>query len=226
MKRQSLTVEKRELLGKGVKKLRRDGVLPANIFGKNFESTAVQVPTKEFIDVYKVAHETGLVDIAYAGETIPVLIHNVQIDPRTQNPVHADFFKVNLKEKTIAYVPIEAVGEAPAVQDKLGVLLQQLSELEIEALPTDIPEKIEANIEGLTEVGSQVTVGDLKAPANITFVTDAGQTVFRIGELVQEEPEEEVPVEGEEGAEGETPAEGEEAPAAEGEEAPAEEAKE
>lgn len=220
MKRESLTVEKRTIQGKAVKKLRREGILPANIFGKQFESTAVQLPLKEFNEVYDKVGETGLVDLAYAGQTIPVLIHNAQINPRTQEVIHADFFKVNLKEKIVAYIPIVATGEAVAVRDNVGILLQQLSDLEVEALPTDLPEKIEVDITDLAEVGSQITVADLKIPAEVTSITDANQTVFRIGEAVQEEPEPEpeAPAEGEEGA---TPTEGE-APteAAEGEEKP------
>ena len=214
MKRESLKVEKRDITGKAVKKLRREGILPANIFGENFESTAVQLPLKEFTEIYDKVGETGLVDISYGEESIPVLIHNAQIDPRTQQIVHADFFKVNLKEKIIAHIPIVSTGEAIAVRDNLGILLQQLSDLEVEALPTDLPEKIEVDISNLAEVGSQITVGELTIPAEVSAVTEANQTVFRIGELAQEEPEPEPEVvEGEEGevpAEGEAPAEGEE----------------
>lgn len=225
MKRESLKVEKRDVQGKAVKKLRREGILPANIFGKGFESTAVQLPLKEFTEIYDKVGETGLVDISLGSDTIPVLIHNAQINPKTQMVVHADFFKVNLKEKIITYVPIVATGEAIAVRDNLGILLQQLSDLEVEALPTDLPEKIEVDITDLAEVGAQIVVSDLKIPAEVTAVTDANQTVFRIGEAVQEEPEpeEEAPAEGEEGAapaEGEAPTEG--AEAEEKAEAPAE----
>ena len=212
MKRESLKVDKRDIQGKAVKKLRREGILPANIFGKGFESTAVQLPLKEFTEIYDKVGETGLVDITLGSDTIPVLIHNAQINPRTQMVVHADFFKVNLKEKIIAYIPIVGTGEAIAVRDNLGILLQQLSDLEVEALPTDLPEKIEVDITDLAEVGAQIVVSNLKIPAEVTAVTDANQTVFRIGEAVQEEPEPEpeAPAEGEEGAapaEGEAPAE-------------------
>ena len=89
-KREELKVEKRAVVGKRVKKLRREGILPANIYGKEFKSTSVQVPVKDFLKVFSEVHETGLVDLAYDSQTLPVLIHNVQIDPRTQTPVHAD----------------------------------------------------------------------------------------------------------------------------------------
>src|SRR3989344_7671467 len=155
MKRENLKFDKRTITGKKVKKLRREGILPANIYGKEFKSTSVQVPVKDFLKVFSEVHETGLVDLAYDSQTLPVLIHNVQIDPRTQTPLHADFFKVNLKEKITARVPIVAIGEAKAVTDKVGLLEQPVSELEIEALPTDLPEKIEVNVEQLTKVDDQ-----------------------------------------------------------------------
>lgn len=233
MKRESLKVEKRSVVGKKVKKLRREGILPANVYGKEFKSTSVQLPTKDFLNVYRQVHETGLVDLAVDGQMIPVLIHNVQIDPRTQTAVHADFFKVNLKEKIAARVPVVAIGEAKAVTDKAGLLEQPISELEVEALPTDLPEKIEVNVETLTKVDDQIIISDIKAPDGVTILSEASQVVFKIGELVTKEMEAEIAqAEAEaqaaaaEGAAeaGEAPAEGAEAGhvAAEGEQPAAE----
>lgn len=241
MKREHLKVEKRTVLGKKVKKLRREGIIPANVYGKEMKSEAVQLPIKDFLEVFKQVHETGLIDLTVGDTTLPVLIHNVQIDPRTQTPVHADFFKVNLKEKITAKVPVTAVGEPKAVVDKVGLLEQPMSEVEVEALPTDLPEKIEVNVENLAAVDEQVLVSDLKVPAGVEMLTDAGQVVFKIGELVTKEMEEQMAadeaeaqaaaeeqaegVEGEaktEGEEGETPAEGEQTESSD--EKPAEEA--
>lgn len=225
-KREELKVEKRAITGKKVKKLRREGILPANIYGKEFKSTSVQLPLKDFQNVFSTVHETGLVDLAYDSQTLPVLIHNVQIDPRTQTPVHADFFKVNLKEKITAHVPVIAIGEAKAVVDKIGLLEQPVAELEVEALPTDLPEKIEVNVEALSVVDEQILVSDIKAPEGVTILSDSSQLVFKIGELVTKEMEEEIaaaeaeaaaaaaeakeeaaPTEGEVPTEGEAPAE-------------------
>ena len=77
-KRENLSVEKRTVFGKSLKKLRREGILPANIYGKEFKSAAVQLPVKAFLEVFKKVHETGLVDVSFGSETIPALIHNVQ----------------------------------------------------------------------------------------------------------------------------------------------------
>lgn len=232
--RPKLKVEKREIHGKEVRKLRRTGILPANVYGADFKSTAVQLPLKEFDKVYGEVHETGLVDLELGSEIIPVLIKNVQRDYVKDVNLHADFHKVNLKEKVTAKVPVEAVGEPKAVVDKIGLLEQPMMEIEIEALPTELPEKIEINVEKLAQVSEQILVSDIAVPAGVTILTDASQVVFKIGELVTKEMEEQMAAdeaaleaaaaetaaeegkegeakpEGEAAAEGEAPAEGEE----------------
>ncbi|OIP57235.1 MAG: 50S ribosomal protein L25 [Candidatus Levybacteria bacterium CG_4_10_14_0_2_um_filter_36_16] len=223
MKRENLKVEKRTISGKQVRKLRRDGILPGNIYGKDIKSQMVQLPVKEFKKVFNEVHETGLVDLAFDGQTIPVLIHNVQIEPKSRDTLHADFFKVNLKEKIVAKIPVVAVGEPQAVTNKIGLLLHLINELEIEALPTDLPEKIEVNVESLSEVDQSILVSNISLPTGVTMITDGDQTVFKIGELVTKEAEAEAAAEeaaaevaaaetAGEGAEGGEAKEGEEKP--------------
>lgn len=217
MKHEKLKVEKRKVLGKQVKKLRRDGIIPGNVYGKNIKSEAVQADAKEFNTVYNEAGETGLVDIELDGKTTPVLIHNVHKNFRNQ-VLHADFFQVNLKEKVKTMVPLEIIGEPKAVTDKIGLLMNILSEVEVEALPEELPEKIEVNVEHLANIDDQITVADLKAPTGVEVLTDPSQVVSKIGELVTKEAQEEAEAEaaaaeaakaeGAEGAEGEAVAEG------------------
>lgn len=195
MKREKVKVEKRAVLGKKVKKLRREGVFPANIYGKDFASVSVQLPVKDFTHLFKKVGETGLIDLELGDKVIPALIHNVQYDVPTQQPIHADFYTVNLKEKIKANVPVVAVGEPQAVLDKRGVLLQLISELEIEALPTDLPEKIEVSVESLKEINEQITVEQVKSPSGVAILNEVGQIVFRIGELVSREAEEQAKAE-------------------------------
>jgi len=212
MNKHSLTVSKRDVLGKKVKKLRKDGILPANIYGKDIKSISVQVPFKDFIKVFKDAGETGLVELTLSGEKRPVLIHNVQLDYMTQEPVHADFYQVNLKEKVKTMVPVVLTGEPKAVADKLGLLLQTLNELEVEALPADLPEKIEVDVTKLASVNDQITVEDITPPTGVEILTDNGQTIAKISELVTEEAKQQAAAEAEasaeakaEGGEAETP---------------------
>ncbi len=222
MKRESLKAEKRTVLGKKVKKLRREGIIPANIYGKDIKSQAVQVSKKDFDKVFKETGETGLVDIHFGGDIIPVLIHNLATDYKN-TILHADFFKVNLKEKIKTEVPLEFVGEPKAETDKVGLLMRIMSVVEVEALPSELPENIEVNVENLALVDEQITVGDLKAPEGVTIITDPGQVVVKVGELVSKEAQEQAAEEAAEAeaaaaetAEGEAPAEGE-TPPAEGE---------
>lgn len=206
MKYPVLSADARTVLGKKVKQLRKTGFLPANVYGKGLASKALQVKLPDFQAIFKAVGETGLIDLQVEGKSHPVLIKNLQIDYFNNIPLHADFYQVNLKEKVKTMVPVELVGEAKAVAEKIGVLLQTLSEVEIEALPDRIPENIEVNIEQLAEIGSGITVADLKAPEGVVILTDPGVTIARISEPQKEEPvvapAEEIP------AEGETPVEG------------------
>lgn len=211
MQKHSLKVEKREVLGKKIKKLRRDGILPANIYGKDIKSASIQVPYSDFNKVFKEAGETGVVDVTLGGTAIPTLIHNIHKDS-FGNVLHADFFKVNLKEKVKATIPLNFVGEPKAVTDKIGLLMPIHSEVEIEALPTELPESFEVNVENLAEIDQQLTVGDIKTPEGVTILTDPIQVIVKIGELVSKEAEEQAAEEAAaaeaaattEGAEGET----------------------
>ncbi len=187
MKNPKLEAEKRTVLGKQVKKLRREGYLPANIYGKELSSVAVQVKYTDFEPVFKEVGETGLVDIVLEGEKRPVLIKNLQMNYRTRTPLHADFYQVNLKEKVKSMVPVVITGEPKAVTEKLGVLLTPLSELEVEALPAELPDNIEVDVANLANLDEQITVGDLKAPTGVTILTEAEQVVARIGEMMKEE---------------------------------------
>lgn len=225
MKHPQLKAEERTVLGKKVKKLRREGFLPCNVYGKGLNSHALQVKLSDFENIYKEAGETGLVDLSYGGKTKPVLIKNLQMNYATRTLLHVDFYQVNLKEKVKTTVPVVLIGEAKAVTDKIGLVLQTLSDVEIEALPDKLPENIEVSVEHLAEIGEQITVADLKAPEDVAILTDPTQTVAKVAEPVVEEPEPEPEeaAEGEEGAEGETAEnetkEGEEEPVGEGQQA-------
>ncbi|MBI2032277.1 MAG: 50S ribosomal protein L25 [Candidatus Levybacteria bacterium] len=217
--RQKLKVEKREIFGKKLKKLRREGLLPANIYGKDIKSQAVLLPVEDFKKTYKEVGETGLIDIELDGKSTPVLIHNTQVT-FDQNILHTDFYKVNLKEKVKAMIPIEFIGEPKAVTEKIGILMHILNEVEVEALPEELPENVEVNVEPLAAIDEQITVADLKTSEGVTLLTDPAQVVAKIGELITKEAQELAAEEAAaaEAASAEASAEaGEEAPEAEGE---------
>lgn len=205
MKHPVLKAENRTVLGKKVKKLRREGLLPANVYGKGLASKALQVKLADFLTIYKEVGETGLVDLQIDGKAKPVLIKNLQMNFQTRTPLHTDFYQVNLKEKIKAMVPVHLTGEAKAVAEKVGMLLQTMSEIEVEALPDKLPEHIEVNIENLSAVDDHITVADVVAPEEVIIATDPNQTIVRITEFAKvEEPEVEAEAEAETPAEGET----------------------
>lgn len=229
-----IKVEKRKVVGRKVKKLRREDILPANIYGKKVKSLAVQLNLKDFLPVYQKVGETGIVELKVGGEQKlrPVLIHNVQLDPVSDQPLHADFYQVSLTEKITSDIPVELVGESPAVEQNIGVLIQPLSEVEVEALPTDLPDKFNVDTSSLKKIDDAVTVSDLKVPTGVKILTSAGEILAKIESLAKEEevapPEEEAVPEGEEAPEKEKPVEGkpaEEKPTEEVEKKPAKEKK-
>ena len=163
MDRISLDASEREVLGKKVKLLRNEGKLPGHVYGKGLPTEHVSVDTKTFLATFRISGETGLVDLKIGAEKVrPVLIRGVQYDAQTGHPLHVDFYQVNLKTKVKVPVPIELIGEEPEkVHLGEAIVLQTLSEIEVEALPTDLIEKIEVNISSLKEIDDAITVGDL-----------------------------------------------------------------
>ena len=162
MQKYSLKAESRKITGRKVKTLRQQDLLPANIYGKKIKSTSIQIEQKEFAKIFEQAGETGIVEIKLDKETRPALIHNVQIDPVSDLPVHVDFLQVDLKEKVTAEVTVELAGESPAEKQGLGTVVLYIDELEVEALPVDLPEKFVVDVGNLAEVGQTVLVKDLK----------------------------------------------------------------
>ncbi len=204
-----LKVQSRKVSGRKVKQLRTQGLVPANVFGKQVKSVSIQVPAKDFEKIYTIVGESSLVYLEVEGENEPrpVLVREVSHHPVTGLTLHVDFNQVSLKEKVTAPVQIKLVGESPAEQSKLGILVQQLDEVELEALPTDMPENIEVNIGGLAAVDDTVYVKDLNIDrTKVSITSDPDQIVVKIEALAKEEVVE-APV----------AAEGEAAPAAEGE---------
>jgi len=219
----TLSLEPRKITGKKVKTLRKQGIIPANIFGNKVASQAVQVKGTAFRPVYNQAGETQVVYVKVQGETEerPVMFTNVQVDPMTDETIHIDLRQVNLKEKITANVPVELVGESPAVRDLQASLIISLDEIEVEALPADLPENVTIDVSNLKNVGDVIKVADLNIDRTKIEVLDDPETVVV---SVAEQQKEEViaaPVVTE--IIGEAPAEGGEVKPEEGkkEEAPA-----
>jgi len=206
----TFAVEKREVMGKKLKGLREQGLAPANIFGKDFASTAITVNAHDFLKLFRKVGETQVLYLELGKDEIPVMVAHVQKHPVVGNPLHIDFKKVDLKKKIEAEVPVMLIGEAEAVTQKIGEIHQMLDTLTVEALPSDLPQSIEIDVTHLKEIDETITVADIKAEAGYTFTQEPETMVVKVAEHKEESIEPEVPVEseGETASEGETPAEG------------------
>lgn len=214
-----LTAKTRKLFGRKVKTLRHQGVIPGNVFGKKTKSTSIQLSEKELLAIIREAGETSLINLTIEGEKKPrpVLISGYAKDPVTGNLLHIDLHQVDLTVKTTADVPVVTAGESPAVEAGL-VLVTLKQEIEVEALPTDLPDKITVDVSGLKEVGDSVLAKDLKLDrSKVTIELEDEEPIVTIQEPAkEEEPEPAKPEEGEEeGGEEKEAAEGETKPEAE-----------
>jgi large subunit ribosomal protein L25 len=218
-----LVVDHRMVTGKKVKALRRQGIVPAHLYGRGTDSLALQAEASSITDILRTAGRNAIIDLQINGETKsrPVVLRGVQRNPITDELVHIDFFQISLTETLRADVPLIVTGEAPAVGVYGGVLLQSLDHLSLEALPTDIPQHIEVDVSGLDALEAAIFVRDLNVPRTVEVQADPAQVVVKVVPPRLTVEEEEVPEEEEVELE-----EGEEAEGEEPEAAPAEEEEE
>lgn len=188
-----LTVANRELLGKKVRFLRRQGITPVHLFGHGIESLALQCDTNELKQVIGRSGKTRLINLIVNNEKQPrpVIIREVQTVPTTGQSLHVDFYQVKMSEQVKMEVPIVLVGEAPALKLKDNMLVHELDTLEIECLPANIPNAIEVDITSLIEPEQAIRVGDIKVDKDITVFNDPEQVVVKISirhvEVIEEE---------------------------------------
>jgi len=211
----TLKVEKRDLKI-SPEKIRKEGNLPAIFYGKKEKSTPISVKFLDFEKIFKEAGESTVVHLDGTGIDVEVLIHEVDSDPVTDKVRHVDFYAIEKGKKLEIAVPLEFIGVAPAVKDLGGVLVKVMHEVEIEALPKDLPRILQVDISGLLNFESVVYAKDIKLPVGVTLKVKPEEVVASVYEP-KEEVVETVPVdlsaievekkgkeavEGEEGAEG------------------------
>lgn len=237
MEKITLQAELRNIIGRKVRSLRRQGFVPAVIYGHGFESLPIQVPLKDFEKVYTEAGETTVVYLSVGGKEYPTIIQDVAKNPVSDKLLHADFYKVRLDEKIKAEIPLNFIGESPAVKDLGGILVKNISEIEVEGFPQNLPHRIDVDISLLRELKEHILVKDLSISAKLEVKADPEAIVVLVQEPISEEElkaqlevptapaPEEVEVVKKEKAEEEIPAIEGTAPAAKTEEKKAEEKK-
>lgn len=192
-----LAVQKRGKFGKAAKALRREGLIPAELYGHGLENIHLSVSAKDFHKVFKSAGESAIVNIVMEHERRPVLIHDVALHPVTEQVLNIDFYQVRLDERIKVKIPLNFTGEAPGVKDKGGVLVKSVHEVEVEALPGGIPPALQVPLEALTDIGSSVHMKDVKIPAGVKVFISPETVIATIKEKIEEEaaPAAEVTVE-------------------------------
>ncbi len=174
--------------------LRKAGEIPAVFYGAGRKNTPISLSLVEFKKIWREAGESSVVSVKTPEEDVDILIQEVQVDPVTEEPVHADFLAIDMKKKIRVKVPLVFEGISNAVKNGIGNLVKVLYEVEIEALPTDLPHDLVVDISSLEGLDSQIFVSNIKLPAGVTVITDTKEVVASIVAQVEEKEEVVVPV--------------------------------
>ena len=186
-----INAQKRNVTGKQVKALRRQGLLPGVIYGRHIEAFPIQMDAHDASLILDKLTASSLITINVDGEKYNVLMRDRQRDVIFGDLLHVDFLVVSLTEKLRATIELKLAGEAPVADNPEVVITQVLNAIEIEALPQDLPEVIEVDISTLETVDDEITVADLDLGEKITILTDPNEAIVSVGYVAQEEVAEE-----------------------------------
>lgn len=184
----NLKAEKREILGKTSKRI-PIGMLAAVVYGHKEKSAPIVISGPDFKKVLKEAGESSVVTLDYDGREVEVLIQEIDFDPITSVARHVDFYALEKGKKVEVEVPIHFEGVSPAVKDLGGILIKVLRELNVEAMPANLPHAITVDISNLVDFDSQILVKDVKLPTGVEVVNDPDEAVAAIGRPEEEESE-------------------------------------
>jgi len=180
-----LKVEKRDLK-EGLDSLRKSGNVPAVFYGPKDPSTPIKLTLVDFKKAWKTAGESTVVSLEGQGIEADVLIHDVDLDPVTDIPIHVDFYAIEKGKKLSVDVPLEFIGVSPAVKDLGAVLVKVAHSIEIEALPKDLPHKLEIDISSLVAFDSVLTANDIKLPEGVTLKVKPEEVIASVYEPKEE----------------------------------------
>jgi large subunit ribosomal protein L25 len=178
MRHFQLSANTRTVLGNSVRKLRKQGLLPAVLYGQNFNSLPIQIDKKTFLKLYKQVGKTNVIDLSVDSQTLPVIVQDLDIDPVFGDVRHVDFLVVNLKQKVKVTVPIQYIGTPIGVKQLGAVLTVNLDELEIEVLPEKIPDFITVDVTNLTNIHDSISVADLLQVAQDYEILNDPETIL------------------------------------------------
>jgi len=179
--RVELEIAPREILGKKTKQLRRAGIIPANITGHNELSQAVQIDVVLFDRLRRAHHSTSILSLKMTDATVQTaLIRHVEHAPKSGKIIHVDFSRVSLTERMTMKLPLNFVGESPAVKNEGGVLLHLVETLEVECMASDLVDNVDVDISSLTEIDGTLHARDVKLPQGFTLLTDPEEPIAKV----------------------------------------------
>ena len=179
--RVELLIAPREMMGKANKKLRRAGIIPANITGHNEPQQAVQIDAILFERLRRAHHSTSILTLTMPDATTQTaLIRHVEHAPKSGKIIHVDFSRVDLTERIAMKIPLNFVGESLAVKNDGGVLLHLVEALDVECLASDIVDNVDVDISALTEIDGVLHAGDVKLPKGFTLITDPAELIAKV----------------------------------------------
>lgn len=170
----------RDQLGKKVKKTRKSGQIPAVLYGHGIKSQPVWILAKDFTKVFGKAGESTLIRLEIGDKRANVLIHDIQKDPLSDEVLHVDFYQVRMDEKIKTKVPLVFVGEAPAVKAEGGVLVKNIQEVDVEALPQYLPHHLEVNISSLKNFDDHIFINDLPIFNSVKVLAEGNEIVASV----------------------------------------------
>jgi large subunit ribosomal protein L25 len=174
--------------------LRKGGEIPAVFYGAGKTTTSISISIVEFKKIWREAGESSTVKISVDNKDIDVLIYDVQVNPVTEEPIHVDFLVVDMNKKIKVKVPLEFIGISNAVKNGLGNLVKVAHEIEVEALPKDLPHNLTVDISKLETIQDQVFVYDIQLPTGVVSISSEHDVVASIVAQVEEKEEVVVPV--------------------------------
>jgi len=167
----------REQVGRKAKHVRFDGSIPAILYGHGIGNISVAINAKSFVKVLPELSSSTLLNLNIDGDSRAVLVSEVQRDPMTGKPIHVDFHQVNLKEEIETTVPLVFEGVSLAVKDMAGMIVKSINEINVQALPQDLPEHIIVDISALNDFDARITIADLKVGDNVKVLDNAEEIV-------------------------------------------------
>lgn len=185
-----LNAEKRDIFKKELNKVRKEGKLPAVVYGPKTKPLSIFIPLVDFKKVFKEAGESTVVEIKIDDKPLGVLIQEVSVDPVSREPIHVDFYAALMDKLVEASIPLEFVGVSPAVKGLGGMLVKVMHEVEVEALPASLPHNLEVDLTALVNLGDHIIASQIKLPNGVKLITNGDDNIV-IVEAPREEKAEE-----------------------------------